>query len=46
MSNYIYEKLKNHSGENLKMTINHREVKFNSKGEITKILEEEIKIEK
>jgi hypothetical protein len=46
VSNYIYDKLKNHSDEHLKMTINRREVKYNNKGEIAKILEEEIKIEK
>jgi hypothetical protein len=45
VSNYIYEKLKSNSGENLKITVNRREVKFNNKGEITKIIEEEIKIE-
>ena len=39
---YIYEKLKSNSGENLKITVNRREVKFNNKGEITKIIEEEI----
>jgi hypothetical protein len=46
IGNYIYDKMKNHSGEHLKMTINRREVKYNNKGQITKILEEEIKIEK
>lgn len=44
VSNYIYDKLKSHSGENLEMTVNRREVKFNNKGEIAKIIEEEIKI--
>lgn len=46
VSNYPYDKLKKNGSANLNVSINRREVNFNSKGEITKIIEEEIKIEK
>lgn len=46
VSNYIYDKLKKHRGENLEMTVNRREVKFNNKGEIAKVIEEELTIKR
>ena len=44
-SNYIYDKLKEHGGEKLTITINRREARFEG-GEIKTIIEEEIKIKK
>jgi hypothetical protein len=42
---YIYDKWKSHKGGQLSMTINRREVNLD-KGEITRVIEEEIKIQK
>jgi hypothetical protein len=41
-SNYIYEKLKNHKGENLRIRINRREVLCERRN-ITRMIEEEIR---
>jgi hypothetical protein len=43
-SNYLYDKWKGHKGGNIKMSINRREVHLD-KGEITKVIEEEIRME-
>lgn len=42
-SNYIYDKLKKHNGENLSIRINRHEVEFD-RGKITKKIEEELKL--
>jgi hypothetical protein len=42
-SNYIYDKLKKHNGENLSIRINRHEVEFD-RGKITKMINEEMAI--
>jgi hypothetical protein len=42
-SSYIYDKLKSHKGDKPKMIIEYREIHID-KGEITKIIEEEVKL--
>ena len=43
VATYLYDKLKAHKGEKPHMTIDYREIHLD-KGEITKIIEEEIKL--